>query len=162
MVKNKQPQGSPAEGPDFLDAIEVPAKPAMPAGPAEGVSRMSKKYIVCKSTPYKDHVYAPGQIIEVPEDAELPANVMAMENSGVSTGPHYFALKECTRNGITFKVGELWNRPTCQEPAAAGLFAPLEQRSEFEFVEVDGVQRAELHRRKPFAPVGPGPNRPAA
>ena len=135
MGKNKQP----ATEPDTIPEVEA--------------SQPKKAYIVTKSTPCGSHVYAPGQTIEVPEDAELPANVMPLENSGVSTGPHYFALVEFTRNGITLKPGDVWPWPFSKEAPPANLCAPLSERDQFDFISVDGINKAKLHRK---ASVDPG------
>ena len=163
MAKNKQPQG-PA-GPDFLDAIEVPAKPQ-----EETTAKLPAKarYICTRPTAHGTRSYSVGEVLELEleEAAQLsswPAGFMPTQIEGahgVFQVPIFFCLRPCNRMGREYKPGEIWERFT--EPAPEGLFKPWAERSEYEFISVSGVQRAELHRKAAAAPVGPGPNRPAA
>jgi hypothetical protein len=111
-----------------------------------------KKYIVTKSTPYGQRIYAAGEFLELPDDVEAPATCLAMELQGPSgvlqTGPHYFALVECTRNGVDFKPGEVWPWPFFKEKPPMNLFAPVSERGDFEYQQVGNDPRGEL-RRKP-------------
>ena len=124
------------------------------------------RYIAVRATAHGTRSYSVGEVLEL-ELAEAqklnswPAGFMPTTLEGGPQGtiqvPIFFCLRECSRGGKTYSPGELWDRP--QEPAPEGLFVPWEQRSEYEFISVSGVQRAELHRK---ASVDPGPNRPAA
>ena len=166
MLKKSQPQGSPAEGPDFLDNLEPGPGPSTPTPAVEQPKKA--RYIATRATAYGTRSYAPGELLEL-ELAEAqklnswPAGFMPTTLEGGPQGtiqvPIFFCLRECSRGGKTYNPGELWDRP--QEPAPEGLFVPWERRSEYEFISVSSVQRAELHRKASVDP-GSGPNRPAA
>lgn len=117
--------------------------------------RSVARFICVRSDRFGDRIYSPGEILEVELGTEVPAGFMAMELGGpdrtVSTGPYFFALKECSRNGVDFKPGELWPFPAFKGPPPEGLFAPLAERDRYEFLAVSNNPRAEL-RRKPEPP----------
>lgn len=115
----------------------------------------TERFICTKSEHFGKRGYAPGEYLEVEAGVEVPAGFMPTVLEGpagtIQTGPFYFCLKECSRNSRTYFPGELWDRPTFKDKAPAGLFAPLEDRDKYEFIQVSNDPRGEL-RRKP-APV---------
>ncbi len=143
MAKNKQPTSEPATTP----AVET-AQPK------------KARFIATRATAYGSRSYAVGEVLEleVEEAAKLnswPAGFMPMElegPQGTIQVPIFFCLRECSRHGRTYKAGEIWER--FNEPVPEGLFVPWERRDDFEFIDVGGIRRAELHRK---ASVDQGP-----
>ena len=142
MIKNKQ---EPATEPAKTPAVET-------AGPRK------IRYICWRSAPFRMRHYEPGQYLETDEGVEVPRQFMPCTMTGpngtVETGPYFFALRDCQApDGREFKGGEIFNSAAFLGLPPEGMFAPLEQRGDYEWQDVSGVRRVYLRRKSPSTPA---------
>lgn len=101
---------------------------------------LSESYIATVSAEFEGRIYEPGEILSVEEGIEVPIGFMPMILKGtkgeIPTGPYFFCLKECSRNGRTYKPGQLWDRYYFKQQPPEGLFAPLEDKEQYELFTV--------------------------
>lgn len=80
----------------------------------------------------------PGEYLEVPPGTEVPIEFMPLilegPNGTVETGPHYFCLKACSRNGREYFPGQIWDKYYFKQQPPEGLFAPSEDKDRYELV----------------------------
>lgn len=108
---------------------------------------------VRRSAPIEGRIYSPGEELELPEGAEAPDGFMPMTVRGfhgeVSTGPFFFALKDCTVGNDSFRRDDLWPYPAFKKTPPETLFAPLAEREGFTVVQEGN---GKVLRRKPAPP----------
>jgi hypothetical protein len=125
------------------------------------------KYICCKSAPFGNRSYSPGEYLEVDEGTEVPRQFMPLvfegPNGQAESAPFFFALRDCVApDGREFKAGEIFNSPAFLGPPPAGAFAPLAERDQFDWQDVGGVRRVYLRRNPASVDKGLGTDQPVA
>jgi len=163
MTKKYPPQEAAASEPapsepDFLDKNPEPQAGAGSTTPE--AKKQKPRYICCKSAPFGTRHYEPGQYLETDEGVEVPRQFMPCTMTGpngtVETGPYFFALRDCQApDGREFKAGEIFNSAAFLGLPPEGMFAPLEQRGDYEWQDVSGVRRVYLRRKPPESPTTP-------
>lgn len=141
------------------EVLELPEGAEVPKGflmmPPEQPREAPKvRYVCTRAAQFGSRWFEAGEMIELERGAAVPDGFMptALEGPEGSVEVRlFFCLRPCTVGGRAYAPGELWDRPT--EPPPEGVFAPLAERGEYEYVEIGGRRKAELRRKATEQPA---------